>query len=254
MSFYSFIIGLLSLVYLHRFVYQFGETAIFMIAPDITVEYKRKYIIKNIWKSLILLIIFIGNFVSVIDSFSNNVWSNLHYHLYGLLYVSLDVSGLYYVRGLPRETVIHHCVVLCLGLLNSMVDYTTCVYARSVIIYTFFSVVPGIVNFYLGYRYLEHDTKRLHNVCYVSYWIYKICLALNLICQLLFFVTASFHWSIMLYMGAYTLVIMDDVKLIHFLKRELVQYHSVLTKKTDIHVETSTTPTTVPVTDAVNID
>ena len=77
---------------------------------------------------------------------------------------------------------------------------------------------------------------------------------MNLICQLLFFVTASFHWSIMLYMGAYTLVIMDDVKLIHFLKRELVQYHSVLTKKTDIHVETSTTPTTVPVTDAVNID
>jgi hypothetical protein len=236
MSFYLFIIGLLSLVYLHKFVYQCGETFVFLIAPDITVEYKRKYIIKNIWKSFILVIIFIGSIVTFIDCFYNNIWTNLHYHLYGLLYVSLDVSGLYYVRGLPRETVIHHCVVLCLGSLNSIVDYMHSGYARSVIIYTFFSVVPCIVNFYLGYRYLEKNTRRLHKVCYLSYWIYKISLVLNVLCQVIFFVKEPFHWSIILYMGAYTLVIMDDVKLIHFLKRELIHYNSIIAKKTDVPV------------------
>jgi hypothetical protein len=41
-------------------------------------------------------------------------------------------------------------------------------------------------------------------------------------------------------MGAYTLVIMDDVKLIHFLKRELVQYNSALTKKTEMPLQTTT--------------
>jgi len=214
-------------------VYQCGETFVFMIAPDITVEYKRRYIIKNIWKSFVLLIIFIGSFVTFVDSFYNNIWTNLHYHLYGLLYVSLDVSGLYYVRGLPQETIIHHCVVLCLGILNSMVDYTANGYARSVVIYTFFSIVPCIVNFYLGYRYLEKNTRRLHTVCYVSYWTYQLSLVMNVLCQIVFFVKEPLHWSIVLYMGAYTLVIMDDLKLIQFLKRESVHYTTLLVKKTD---------------------
>lgn len=232
MSFYLFIIGLLSLVYLHKFVYQYGEKLVYMIVPDITVEYKRRYIIKNIWKSFVLLIIFIGSFLTFVDSFYNNIWTNLHYHMYGLLYVSLDVSGLYYVRGLPRETIIHHCVVLCLGILNSIVDYTTSGYARSVVIYTFFSIVPCIVNFYLGYRYLEKDTQRLQYVCYLSYWTYQISLLLNVLCQIIFFFKEPLHWSIVMYMGAYTLVIMDDLKLIQFLKRESVQYNTTLSKKT----------------------
>jgi hypothetical protein len=42
---------------------------------------------------------------------------------------------------------------------------------------------------------------------------------------------------------------MDDVKLIHFLKRELVQYNSTLTKKADVPV-----PVPVPVPEAVNIE
>jgi hypothetical protein len=45
-------------------------------------------------------------------------------------------------------------------------------------------------------------------------------------------------------MGAYTLVIMDDVKLIHFLKRELIHYNSIIAKKTDVPVHV---PVPVPV-------
>ena len=185
------------LVYLHKFVYILGEKLLLQFFKDgtITTEtlrrisneniltvnenenkdenkdennsetitlspYKRKYIIKNIWKSFILLIILIGASIQFLDGFINNVWSNLSFKTWGTVYVALDLSGLIYVKGLPIATVIHHVVVNILGFVNAQTDYNLPGYYRSILIYTYFSIIPFLVNFYLGYRYLDTNEYR----------------------------------------------------------------------------------------------
>jgi len=226
MSIYLYFLILGFLVYLHRYVYTFGESLLFKYY--ITNEerannfspYKRKYIVKNIWKSMMLLTILTTSTLSFIDGFFNGLWSNLTFFVWGTLYVSLDVAGLYYVRGLPWTTVIHHVVVLVLGTLNSVADYNVGGYYRSILIYTYFSIVPFLVNFYLGYRYLETNPVYKKTLAKVCYQIYRASLGTNLACQVLFFAMEPFSSSIIYYIFLYYLILRDDIKLIRFLQKE----------------------------------
>lgn len=235
------------LVYSHKFVYILGDKLLLNFFKDGTIttetirrisnenilnyndknnediglsSYKRKYITKNIWKSFILLIILIGASIQFIDGFINNVWSNLSFKTWGTIYVALDLSGLIYVRGLPLATVIHHVVVNILGIVNAQTDYNLPGYYRSILIYTYFSIVPFLVNFYLGYRYLDTNEYRKKKLAYYAYKIYQISLLLNLLCQFIFFMREPFHYSIILYFVLYCLILNDDIKLIIFLKKE----------------------------------
>jgi hypothetical protein len=182
--------------------------------------YKRKYIIKNIWKSFILLIILIGASIQFLDGFINNVWSNLSFKTWGTVYVALDLSGLIYVKGLPIATVIHHVVVNILGFVNAQTDYNLPGYYRSILIYTYFYIIPFLVNFYLGYRYLDTNEYRKKKLAYYAYRLYQISLFLNIFSQIIFFITEPFHYSIVFYFVLYCLILNDDIKLILFLKRE----------------------------------
>lgn len=182
--------------------------------------YKRKYIIKNIWKSFILLIILIGSTIQFLDGFINNVWSNLSFKTWGTIYVALDLSGLIYVKGLPIATVIHHIVVNILGVVNAQTDYNLPGYYRSIIIYTYFSIIPFLVNFYLGYRYLDTNEYRKKKLAYYAYRLYQVSLFLNIISQFVFFIAEPYHYSIAFYFVLYCLILNDDIKLILFLKRE----------------------------------
>lgn len=245
-----YLIYLSFLVYSHKFVYILGDKLLLNFFKDGTIttetirrisnenilnyndknnediglsSYKRKYITKNIWKSFILLIILIGASIQFIDGFINNVWSNLSFKTWGTIYVALDLSGLIYVRGLPLATVIHHVVVNILGIVNAQTDYNLPGYYRSILIYTYFSIVPFLVNFYLGYRYLDTNEERKKKLAYYAYKIYQISLLLNLLSQFIFFMREPFHYSIILYFVLYCLILNDDIKLIIFLKKEALQ-------------------------------
>jgi hypothetical protein len=185
--------------------------------------YKRKYITKNIWKSFILLIILIGSSIQFIDGFINNVWSNLSFKTWGTIYVALDLSGLIYVKGLPLATVIHHVVVNILGVVNAQTDYNLPGYYRSMIIYTYFSIIPFLVNFYLGYRYLDTNEYRKKKLAYYAYRLYQFSLFLNIFSQIVFFISEPLHYSIIFYFVLYCLILNDDIKLILFLKKEAQQ-------------------------------
>jgi hypothetical protein len=225
MIFY-YLFALFLLVYLHQYVYLLGDQILFKyyITNDEILDkfnlYKRRYIIKNLWKSAILFFILIATTLSVIDGFFYNIWSPTVFLIWGTLYVSLDLSGLVYVRGLPVPTKIHHIVVCILGTLNSITDYNISGYYRSILIYTYFSIVPCIVNFYLGYRYLESNDCRRKWVGQLSYYIYSISLICNIIAQLVFFILQPFQWSILFYLLMFTMIINDDIKLIQFLRKE----------------------------------
>lgn len=225
MIFY-YLFALFLLVYLHQYVYLLGDQFLFKyyIKNDEILDkfnlYKRRYIIKNLWKSAILALILLSTSLSVVDGFFYKTWSPTIFLVWGTLYVSLDLSGLVYVRGLPITTKIHHIVVCILGTLNSVTNYNSPGYYRSILIYTYFSIVPFIVNFYLGYRYLETNDNRRKVVGIWSYYIYSISLICNIISQLVFFYLQPFEWSILFYMLMFTMIINDDIKLIQFLRKE----------------------------------
>ena len=226
LSYYLF--SLSFLVYLHKYVYMFGESLLFnYYITDSTIAdkfslYKRRYVVKNLWKSAMLSLIMLTSSLSFLDGFINGIWSNLTFNVWGVLYVALDLSGLVYVRGLPTATKVHHIVVCILGTLNSLADYNVPGYYRSILIYTYFSIVPFIVNFYLGYRYLENDLIRRKIVARASNYIYTASLTANILCQLAFFWFEPFHWSIIAYFAMYCMIINDDIKLIKFLRAEAI--------------------------------
>lgn len=236
MLFYLCFLGLLT--YSYRYIYCYGISKIRTQEPmksegpletkiSITCSsYKEKYIVKNIFKSLILCILFLCTTLPMVDGFFNDQWSNLSFHFYGTIYTSLDLSGLIYVAGLPYETTVHHMVVCVLGFLNLLSDYRMNGYYRSMLIYSYFSIVPFIVNFFLGYRYLEKDIKKLNYLALISYYVYAVSLFLNMLSQILFFLSEPFHFSIVVYLFLYYHIFKDDLKLISFLKDFVSTHHS----------------------------
>lgn len=213
------------MIYLHQYVYDAGD---YLLARYIITEenkkqfhfYKYRYITKNIWKSFMLFFIWVACTPVFLEGFFQERWSPLSFLCWGTLYVSLDVSGLVYVRGLPITTKAHHTTVFIFGLLNFIANYEIPNYSRSLLIYSYFSIVPCIVNFYLGYRYLEIIDDRRKLVAKISYWIYTASLSMNIMCQLFFFYFMEFHWSIIFYIFFFSIIIMDDLKLIKFLSKE----------------------------------
>lgn len=227
MIFY-YLFSIFILVYLHQYVYLLGDQILFKyyIKNDEILDkfslYKRRYIIKNLWKSAVLSLILLTTSLSIVDGFFYQLWSPTVFLFWGTIYVSLDLSGLVYVRGLPIATKIHHVVVCILGTLNSITDYNMPGYYRSILIYTYFSIVPFIVNFYLGYRYLELNDNRRKMVGYLSFYIYLFSLICNIISQIVFFYMQPFQWSILFYIAMFTMIINDDIKLIQFLRKESI--------------------------------
>ena len=216
---------LLLFIYLHKYVYFWGEKILLKMYHNennisLFSEYKKKYIIKNIWKSAVLFFMVIISTFYFIEGFINDKWYNVFFYIFGTLYTSLDISGLIYVKGLPLATKLHHIVVGIFGILNLIVDYNKSGYYRSILIYTYFSMVPFLVNFYLGYRYIFNDEKKLKLIAKLSHNFYLYSLILNILCQIVFFILQEFSLTMIIYIMLYSLILYDDIKLIKFLKKE----------------------------------
>jgi len=221
-SYYFFLMILF--IYLHKYVYIWGERILIKYnnLNELTnlTEYKIKYIIKNIWKSFILFLMLILGTFHFLEGFINNRWYNVFFYIFGTIYSSLDISGLIFVRGLPTATVVHHCVVGILGSLNLLVDYSISGYYRSIIIYTYFSIIPFLVNFYLGYRYISNNRVMIKKIASYSYKIYTFSLISNILSQIVFFINQEYSNYLYMYIGLYTLILYDDINLIKFLRKE----------------------------------
>ena len=212
-------------VYLHKYIYYWGDKILDKYNKDNIVnltEYKKKYVIKNIWKSCILFLMLILSTFHFLEGFIYNRWYNVFFYIFGTIYASLDISGLVFVRGLPIATIIHHSVVAILGTLNLLVDYNVSGYYRSIIIYTYFSIIPFLVNFYLGYRYVSTNIERIKKIAFYSYKIYLFSLLTNILCQVIFFVNQQYSNYLYIYIALYLLILNDDIKLIIFLKKESI--------------------------------
>jgi hypothetical protein len=206
------------LLYMQKFVYSYGQNVIDKYIPDNDFnEYKKKYIVKNIFKSILLFFLSLLCFVPVIDGFILNIWSCLSFHIWGTFYMAVDLGGLIYIKGLPRSTVIHHVSVTIMGLLNIILDYNINGYYRSFLLYGYFSSIPFIVNFYLGSRYIIKNDTYKKSIAFYSYIIYTITLVLNILFELVLFYNVPFNATIIIYILILSMIFNDDIVLIKFL-------------------------------------
>jgi hypothetical protein len=213
--FYSFICFLL---YIQKFLYSYGQNAIDKYIPNNNFnDYKKKYIVKNIFKSVLLFFLFFMCTIPIIDGFILNNWSCLSFHIIGSFYMAVDLGGIIYIRGLPRSTVIHHTSVTVMGLLNIILDYNVNGYYRSFLLYGYFSCIPFIVNFYLGSRYIIQDELIKKRIAYYSYIIYTLSLVINILCEIVLFYNAPFNYTIIIYLVILGMIFNDDIVLITFL-------------------------------------
>ena len=176
---------------------------------------KQLYVKKNIIKFFWLLYIF--NY-SVIDAYRFFVKDNTNNGLIkniAIMYCLPDLCSLIYIRKLPISTKIHHITVVILGLIFLLNDYKDWGYLNGVIVYCFFSICSGFVNFYLGWRYIHNNP----NHCKIAYYNYIICLLIIWCYQIYnIYFRYEFTYGFYLYIICCINILYDDIKLISFLK------------------------------------
>lgn len=189
----------------------------------------KRYVVKNLTKSMILLILILAGLPGFWTMIVTGTWNNDLVHTIGTIYVSTDVSGLIFVPRLPKETLIHHTCVVILGTVNVFMDYSVNGLHRALISLTILSMVPYLVNTYLGMRHLEGTTiKRC--IVGICLWVYSASVVVNLILQHLyvFYLVPGFlnPWILckkIAYLAIYYSILNDDIKLIRYLNYKYME-------------------------------
>lgn len=125
---------------------------------------KKIYVIKNVIKSvnLLLLITQTNNLISFIKF--NKHLSNNFVNNFASFYVSNDIVALYRVKKLPSSTLFHHIMTTILLFVSYNIDFENLEdtsLAKLLIVYTCFSCYPFTVNSYLGLRFLEYKEEKI---------------------------------------------------------------------------------------------
>lgn len=142
-------------------------------------HYKKKYVVKNMVKSVNLLFLIIYSLPNIIyPVFVNNSWDNNLLYKAGLFYASNDFAALTYITDLPANTRNHHIITTSLSIVGINIDYKSSLLGRMVFIYAFFSSISYPVNTYLGIRHL-YDKEYLKPMKKITKNIYALSLSLN---------------------------------------------------------------------------
>lgn len=188
----------------------------------------QRYVVKNLTKSAILFGLLISSLPGIWDIFFHNKWDNALIYRLGSIYVSTDLSGLLFVPKLSTATKIHHTCVIVLGLINVLVDYNEPGLHRAFVSLTLLSMIPYLVNTYLGMRYLEGERVKSY-ILWVCLYVYSASVILNCALQHLyvFYIVPDFSTEQIvtksLYLLIYYFILNDDVKLIRYLN---YKYHT----------------------------
>lgn len=192
---------------------------------DPSFEYKsyreKCYAIKNISKSFILCILTSYCFPMFIKIMSYDEWPSQLMIILGNVYVSTDVTALFFVPELPTNTKIHHTVVLILGIINTFANYQIDGIHRATTYLTFFSMIPYIVNTRLGVRFIEISVLNKKRISYASAAVYTLSIICNFIIQNYYiFLKSNINLvSRILYFIVYYLIFNDDILLLNYLIR-----------------------------------
>jgi len=201
---------------------------------------RRRYVIKNLLKSGLLLVLGIMVTPAMFRLFYHSEPDNEFIHTVGVLYAIPDVYALWWVRGmLYQSTIYHHVSVGLLATVGLFVDHGVESHWLAMLVYAYLSMWTGVVNFYLGLRFLlkrddDKEDRIRRALAEVSLWVYLVCCAGNWLYQLhtvmlwLDFRWAQLTWvnflGVVAYCAMLAFIVKDDLILMKKLAKECAPY------------------------------
>ena len=169
-----------------------------VIRPKTFHQARKRYIAKNIGKSLLLSCIAVVGARTTYNLFVHGIVDNAMIHTLGLMYATPDVFALWWMpkEVLAPTTIKHHRVVGVFAFVNLLHDYSTPSHWHAMLFYAYMSSLTGIVNLYLGVRFLlKRDSPTQDN--------HRSNLA---VCSLaLYVISCFFNWAFQLYTVVWSL-------------------------------------------------
>lgn len=167
---------------------------------------RKRYIVKNIIKSIMLLILVLFSLVFV---FTDD-WTSPYIKHVASIYVANDFVALLTCRTLSWSTKIHHSVSCIFLMYANIIDFSLSLEAQMLFYYTFFSACTFFVNLYLGLRLCYDNLPVLHLVCKYGYLFFLI---INWTFQLFMGWGKVQYW----YIALLLFIINDDIVLLRWL-------------------------------------
>ena len=183
---------------------------------------KKKYIQKNVIKSIILFTLVL-KYDFIIDFYNNNLNKKTVKYL-GSIYVANDLLGLLFVNNLHKSTIIHHLSTITFLIVISLADNYNHIVYKLIFLYTIFSYYAFSVNLYLGIRFLKDNNiyinRLIDNIGRFSYYNYLICFIINILLHIKLLIE---YYTLDLFLLGYlfvvTAIINDDIILLKWLKK-----------------------------------
>ena len=236
MDFFYSLLKLFSVTTFYSLLY--NPIEILLNKNSIFIQYKKdrkKYIIKNLIKSVSMFIIF-THFLYIIFNLDNPFFNNSIIRNYGALYVGNDIGGLIMVKNLSDSTKLHHIISFILFMVVSYFDVNKNDIVNMISIYTIFSFIPFSVNSFLAFRFFVK--KNSNNKKQIR--INKLVNLNRIIAKYIYLNTCFINWSIhiyyyslkvynykfglmdMLYLLFLIPIINDDIILLKWLNKKLL--------------------------------
>lgn len=188
---------------------------------------RRRYVIKNIIKSCVLLsmiILLIKPIIIPIILYDK--WNNNYIHIGAAFYTVNDLMGLVMVKNLPYSTKAHHTITTTLCLVSFGIDFQTSELGKLLYIYTISSASAYLVNFYLGLR-LIMEKQKLEIVRIASRNIYFICCVFNWSWHLIWLFQHYYIMNIghIVYFFLLFWIVKDDIILLSWLNNRMIKFN-----------------------------
>lgn len=203
---------------------------------------RRRYVIKNLLKSGLLLILAVITTKPMMEFMLNSKPDNMFIHTVGFMYALPDVYALWWMANtglLASTTVCHHVFVALLATIGLFQDYTSETHWVAMLIYAYMSMWTGVVNFYIGVRFLLYRNNKTEDnirrvLAIFSLGVYVLACTLNWAYQIHTVVLwLDFRWTrlswtafcgLIVYCCILTGIIRDDIFLLKKLVSECKPY------------------------------
>lgn len=171
---------------------------------------RRRYVIKNVVKSLVLFVLVLFSFVFL------RSWDNDSIKAFASVYVSNDLMALLMCRDeLPRSTYLHHMTSVLFMLAAFQTDFEASRTAQMLFYYTYASAWAFPVNLYLGLRLcFQKRPAYLETLQTISLYNYATICVLNWSYQIYLF---DYTPTSMAYFVFLIMIVYDDIVLLKWL-------------------------------------
>ena len=184
---------------------------------------KKRYIVSNIIKSLVLGYIIIRHYNLTNDIIYNN-WNDIDkLKKISTLYAVTDFVSLFMVKRMHMSTFFHHIVVNTFHISNIVNNFENYSLNRLIVVYGFCSSLSFLVNMYLSLRFIVKNKETLYNLKRSAYYTYVFCCGINWLYQIYYLINWIYYYPYnylyYIYILFVVILINDDLILMNFLRK-----------------------------------